>query len=115
MCSLKCICFYAQTIGMYSITENYDKYSEISSNISGFQIIPYFNIHIDMMTTEVEQEKETDSRYYMEYAIIDSNGDDIPELNIYSVREFTVISFENGELTWFKCMEPGSVYNIYSG
>lgn len=49
------------------------------------------------------------TRYFLtEYAIIDSNGDDIPELNIkLPLGQLVVISFEDGELTWLKSMESG--------
>lgn len=43
---------------------------------------------------------EPDRRYHTDYAIIDSNGDGIPELNIRTAREFIIYSFKNGELSW---------------
>ncbi len=55
--------------------------------------------------------REPDSRYPTNYAIIDVNGDDMPELNIKTARELTVISFEDGELRVFKYIEPGSVWS----
>ncbi len=43
---------------------------------------------------------EPDRRYNTRYAIIDSNGDYIPELHIQTARELTIISFVEGELKW---------------
>lgn len=50
------------------------------------------------------------TRYFLtEYAIVDSNGDDIPELNLkLPLGELVVISFEDGELIWLKSIERGS-------
>ena len=49
---------------------------------------------------------EPDRRYPTSYAIIDVNGDGIPELNIQTAREFNVYSFENGEITFLGLFMP---------
>ena len=49
---------------------------------------------------------EPDRRYPTDYAIIDVNGDGIPELNIQTAREFNVYSFENGEITFLGLFMP---------
>ncbi|MDE7339651.1 MAG: hypothetical protein K2N80_03695 [Lachnospiraceae bacterium] len=65
--------------------------------IEGRRSIGNSNIYTLAMPTG-----EPDRRYSTGYAIIDSNGDDIPELHIRTARELTIISFAEGELTWFK-------------
>lgn len=52
ICSLKCISLYAQTIGMYSATENYNKYSGISASISGLQGLSHLQISCDSIVHE---------------------------------------------------------------
>ena len=71
--------------------------------VDGRRSIGDINIYLLAMPTG-----EPDKRYYTRYAIVDSNGDDIPELNIKSSREFTIISFENRKLKWFKWLNYGS-------
>lgn len=41
---------------------------------------------------------EPEKRYYTDYAIVDSNGDGLPELHIRSGREFRVFLYKNGEI-----------------
>lgn len=130
ICSLKCICFYAKTIRIYSAMESNDKYLEkieqekkqavlaYQKFIDGRSYIGDTNIYELSMPIG-----EPNRRYATRYAVIDSNGDDIPELHIQTAREFTVISFENGELTYFKqflsepthyCLLKNGAYMYYS-
>lgn len=41
---------------------------------------------------------EPKKRYHTDYAIVDSNGDGLPELHIRSAREFRVFSYKEGEI-----------------
>lgn len=41
---------------------------------------------------------EPDRRYATDYIILDSNGDDMPELQIRTAREFLIFSYRDGEL-----------------
>lgn len=41
---------------------------------------------------------EPEKRYHTDYAIVDSNGDGLPELHIRNAREFRVFSYKEGEI-----------------
>ncbi|MBD5512371.1 MAG: hypothetical protein HDR08_14160 [Lachnospiraceae bacterium] len=45
---------------------------------------------------------EPDKRYHASYCIWDVDGDEVPELHILSGREYTIYSYEDGEMVWFQ-------------
>lgn len=61
--------------------------------ISGEINFKGYNIE-EMSTPTGEPEK----RYHTDYAIVDSNGDGLPELHIRNAREFRVFSYKEGEI-----------------
>ncbi|MBD5498473.1 MAG: hypothetical protein HDR11_12040 [Lachnospiraceae bacterium] len=69
---------------------------------------------------------EPDKRYNASYCIWDVDGDGVPELHILSGREYTIYSYEDGEMVWFQAffsrpweyvlLESGAFLNLdYQG
>lgn len=69
------------------IIKLYDDFISGEINFKGYNIE-------EMSTPTGEPEK----RYHTDYAIVDSNGDGLPELHIRNAREFRVFSYKEGEI-----------------
>ena len=69
------------------IIKSYNDFISGEINFKGYNIE-------EMSTPTGELEK----RYHTDYAIVDSNGDGLPELHIRNAREFRVFSYKEGEI-----------------
>ena len=56
-------------------------------------------------------------RYATDYIILDSNGDDMPELHIRNAREFLIFSYRDDELFVFQSFfsEPWNIHLLENG
>ncbi len=64
-------------------------------------------IDIDFITIPTG---EPDCRYSTKYAILDSNGDKIPDLHIKSVRYYYLLTYVDDELRILKNLSPNPQY-----
>lgn len=126
---IKCICFYTQTIGVYSA-----KTISVCEDVLSMEVSAGLNIYLShfqsdnlaqpkksMNTENLKQQAlwtynefiagrhsvgstdinmlvmpthEPEKRYATKYAVLDSTGDEIPELHVLTGRELTIFSFD---------------------